>query len=350
MLRYFIHKIGLLAISILAVIVAISLIVYKAPIDPASLQFGQRTDPEALIRLRQQYFLDRPYFIQVLKYLEDISPVQLAHLKDDRLKEYQYYTLLQIQNQSIILKWPYLRKSYVSGEFVSNLIKEAFPSTLLLGAAALLFAFVFGLLLGILAALFRDSGIDQAILSISTLFYSVPSYISAIIFALIFGYYLRDYTGLPIQGSVFGLDDFGNEITDWKKLILPAVALGIRPIAMICQMTRASLIEALNEPYILTARAYGIKNIKVLFRQVFPNAWNPIITTLSGWLASLLTGAFFVEYVFNFRGLGDLTIQSLSQFDVPVVLGCCVVTVSVFIITNLMVDILYALSDPRIKI
>ncbi|MBK9107921.1 MAG: ABC transporter permease subunit [Saprospiraceae bacterium] len=93
-----------------------------------------------------------------------------------------------------------------------------------------------------------------------------------------------------------------------------------------------------------------LKNSKVLFRQVFPNAWNPIITTLSGWLASLLTGAFFVEYVFNFRGLGDLTIQSLSQFDVPVVLGCCVVTVSVFIVTNLFVDILYSLTDPRIKI
>ncbi|MBK9107920.1 MAG: ABC transporter permease [Saprospiraceae bacterium] len=249
----------MLVLSILAVIIAISLIVYKAPVDPASLQFGQRTDPEALNKLRQQYFLDRPYYIQVLKYLEDISPVQIAHSNDNRLKEYQYATLFQLKHQRLILKWPYLRKSYVSGESVSNLIREAFPSTLLLGAAALVFAFVVGMILGILAALFRNTGIDQSILSVSTLFYSVPSYISAIIFALIFGYYLRDYTGLPIQGSVFGLDDFGNEITDWSKLILPSIALGIRPIAMICQMTRASLIEALNEPYILTARAYGIK-------------------------------------------------------------------------------------------
>ncbi|MBK8955547.1 MAG: ABC transporter permease [Saprospiraceae bacterium] len=350
MLRYLLNKVAIFFISVFAVVATISFIVYQAPVDPASLQFGQRTDPEALAKLRADYFLDRPFVVQVGKYLEDLSPLQLIHGEDSRKLAYNSVTFFSIGKYEFIAKWPYLRKSYVSGDPVSDLIQEAFPSTLVLGLASMLFAFIFGLLFGIIAALNRDRFIDQFILSMTTLFYSVPSYISAILCAILFGYYLREETGLPIQGSIYGLDDFGNEITDWSKLVLPALALGIRPVAMICQMTRASLIDAMNEPFALTAKAYGIRKPTLLFRQVFPNAWNPIITTLSGWLASLLTGAFFVEYVFNFRGLGDLTIQSLSQFDVPVVLGCCVVTVTVFILINLFVDLLYALSDPRIKI
>jgi len=326
------------------------LIIYQAPIDPASLQFGQRSDQASIERLRKQYYLDQPLGYQVLRYLEDLSPLQRINVQSERIQLYQYTEMFQLGQWRWILKIPYLRKSYINGEDVSSLIGDALPGTLWLGFSALLVAVFLGVLLGTFAAVYQNSILDQLILNITTLFYSIPSYISAILFALVFAFYLGDWTGLPLQGSLYGLDDFGNAHMDWKRLVLPAVALGIRPVAMICQMARASLIDALQEPFTTTARASGLTKNRVLLRHVFPNALNPVITTLSGWMASLLTGAFFVEYVFNFRGLGDLTIQALGQFDVPLVLGCCVVTVTIFIMVNTMVDILYAMSDPRIKI
>ncbi len=343
-------KLAVLLTSVVAVISVISLIIYQAPVDPASLQFGQRMDPEALDAMRRENFLDQPYSIQLARYLEDLSPIQVLKSSDGRLTHYRYRTLWAGQERLLILKMPWLRRSYTNGEPVGAMIGEALPATLLLGAAALLIAGIFGLMLGIVAALFRDHWPDVLILSTTTLFYSVPGYVAAILLAMVFGYYLHDWTGLPLQGPVFGMDDYGNSALHWNKLVLPSLALGLRPVAMIVQMTRSALLEALSEPYSRTASAMGITRMRILFVHAFPNALNPILTTFSGWMASLLTGAFFVEYVFNFRGLGDLTIQALSQFDVPVVLGCCVVTVTIFIVINALADLAYRWADPRVRI
>lgn len=338
-------------ISLVGVIVMISLIIYMAPIDPAKVQFGQREDPETLIRLKQQYFMDKPFYIQVLRYIEDLSPVQYVRTdQKERLQSYHYRKILSTESGTLIFKFPFFRRSYVSGELVSDLIGEALPSTLILGFTAMVIASVLGLILGMIAAFHADSWQDSLIVSFTTFLYAIPAYISAILFALVFGYLLSEWTHLPIQGSLFGLDDYGNEYFDIRKLILPSLALGLRPIAMICQMTRAAMIQVYQEPYIRTASALGLPSIRIFLRHAFPNALNPIITTLSSWLASLLTGAFFVEYVFNFRGMGDLTIQALNQFDVPVVLGCCVLIVTLFILINTLTDLLYVWIDPRIKI
>ncbi len=337
-------------LSIIAVIALISAIIYQAPVDPASLQFGQRSDPESIQRLRNQYFLDKPFGLQVWYYLEDLSPLQWVRNADVRLQNYHYRKMIMGAESMLIIKKPYLRKSYASGEEVGSLIYEALPGTLWLGFSAFTFALCLGIGFGIFSALYFDTWVDQFIVSTSVVFYSIPSYIAAILFALIFAYYLGPWTGLPVQGSIYGLDDMGNEIIEWRKLWLPSIALGVRPVAMIAQMTRASLLEVMQEPFITTVKAKGVQKYSILLKHIFPNALNPIITTLSGWLASLLTGAFFVEYVFNFRGLGDLTIQGLSQFDVPLVLGCCVITVTIFIVVNTLVDIAYMITDPRIKI
>ncbi len=343
-------KLVVLMTSVVAVISVISVIIYQAPVDPASLQFGQRMDSQALDAMRRENFLDQPYSIQLARYLEDLSPLQVLKSSDGRLAHYRYQTLWAGNDRLLILKRPWLRRSYSNGEPVSAMIGEALPATLLLGAAALLIAAIFGLALGMVAALFRDRWPDQLILSATTVLYSVPGYVAAILLALVFGYYLRGWTGLPLQGSVFGLDDFGNDDLQWNKLVLPSLALGLRPVAMIVQMTRSAMLEALSEPYARTASALGIVRMRILFVHAFPNALNPILTTFSGWMASLLTGAFFVEYVFNFRGLGDLTVQALSQFDVPVVLGCCVVTVTIFIAINTLADLAYRWADPRVRI
>ena len=332
---FVIRKIGVLLVSLIGVITLISLIIYMAPVDPAKIQFGQREDPEALSRLKQQYYMDKPFLVQVYRYLEDLSPVQFIHPgQEERLKSYHYVSVWESGSWQLILKYPFLRRSYVSGELVSDLLFETMPSTLILGCAAMMIAVMLGIFLGALAAFYENGWQDQLIVSFTTFLYAIPAYISAILFAMIFGYLLSAWTHLPMQGSLVGLDDYGNEVLDLKKLILPSLALGLRPIAMICQMTRSALLQVLKEPYIRMASALGLGPARIFLRHAFPNALNPIITTISSWLASLLTGAFFVEYVFNYRGMGDLTIQALNQFDVPVVLGCCVLIVTIFIFIN----------------
>ncbi|MBK9221665.1 MAG: ABC transporter permease [Saprospiraceae bacterium] len=349
-MRFIIIKLGIILISVFSVISLISLIIYLAPIDPARIQFGQRADPKSIEIMRAKLFLDKSYAEQIYRYFEDLSPFQIIHRNNYRLEDYSYLQLGSFSNQMIILKYPYLRRSYISGEKVSDLIVGALFSTLALGFCAMLISIVLGLFLGITAAIHFGTWLDQSITAITTVFYAIPSYISAILFAVIFGYYFGSFTGLPVQGSLNALDDYGNEFYDFRRIILPALALGIRPVAMICQMTRASLLEIYSQDYVRTAVSMGLKEGRVLHKHIFPNALNPIITTISGWFASLLTGAFFVEYVFNYRGLGDLTIQALNQFDLPVVLASCVVTVSLFILVNSLADILYTWIDPRVKI
>ena len=336
-------------LSVIGVIFLITLIIYLAPVDPARIQFGQRADPASIEIMKKKLYLDKSYGEQIFRYFEDLSPIQILNQTDLRLDDYKFVQVISFESNLVILKLPYLRRSFTTGESVSGMIASAFPSTLFLAMSALLISIVFGLSLGIISAIQYGTWVDHFITGMTTLFYAIPSYISAILFALLFGYYLHAWTGLPVQGSLQGLDDCGNEYFDISKLILPSIALGIRPVAIISQMTRASLLEIFSKEYVRTAVAMGLAYKRILIRHIFPNALNPIITTVSGWFASLLTGAFFVEYVFNYRGLGDMTIQALSQFDLPVILGSCIVTVSVFIIVNILADILHAITDPRIR-
>jgi peptide/nickel transport system permease protein len=273
-----------------------------------------------------------------------------VNVDDIRLDEYSYISVVSFASNIVILKVPYLRRSYTTGEKVSEMIAMVLPSTAILALSALVIAIFLGLSLGILSALYHTKWIDHSISAFSILCYAIPSYISAILFALVFGYTLHAWTGLPVQGSLFNLDDYGNEYFDFRYLILPSLALGIRPIAMISQMTRASLLENFSKDYVRTALSLGLSNKRVLLKHIIPNAWSPIITTVSGWFASLLTGAFFVEFVFNYRGMGDLTIQSLAQFDLPVILACCITTICIFVFINTLADIANAVMDPRIKI
>ena len=168
--------------------------------------------------------------------------------------------------------------------------------------------------------------------------------------ALVFGYWLSDWTGLNIQGSLFELNDFGDEQTVWKNLILPAVALGIRPVALITQLTRSTMLDILTMDYIRTAKAKGLGKWAVVLKHALRNALNPVTTAISGWFAGLLAGAFFVESVFTYNGLGQATVTALLNFDIPVVLGCVLFTALVFVMMNILVDVLYAVLDPRIRL
>jgi len=167
--------------------------------------------------------------------------------------------------------------------------------------------------------------------------------------AIIFAYYFQSLTGLNIQGSIFELDELGNDIVVWKNLILPSIALGIRPLAVITQITRSSVLDVMEAPYVKTARAKGIHYRQILRKHIFKNALNPITTAITGWFASLLAGAFFVETVFNFKGLGSLTVNALLNYDLPVILACILFTSCLFIIINILTDIFQIIIDPRQK-
>lgn len=178
------------------------------------------------------------------------------------------------------------------------------PNTFVLAVSAICIAIVIGICLGIVSALYKDRWLDKAIQVISTLGMSVPSFFSAILFAWLFGFVWHRYTNLEMTGSLYELDDFGEAIQiQWKNLILPAIVLGIRPLAVVIQLMRNSLLEVLNQDYIRTARAKGLSEFQIIRKHAVKNALNPVVTAISGWFASMLAGAVFVEYIFGWNGL-----------------------------------------------
>jgi peptide/nickel transport system permease protein len=153
-----------------------------------------------------------------------------------------------------------------------------------------------------------------------------------------------------MTGSLYELDDFGESYQIvWKNLLLPSLVLGIRPLAVIIQLTRSNLLEVLSQDYIRTAYAKGLSQYQVIFKHALKNAINPVVTAISGWFASLLAGAIFVEYIFGWKGLGKEIVEALNQLDIPVVMGAVIVIAFLFIIINIVVDLIYIYLDPRIK-
>lgn len=335
---------------LVSAVVLISSIIYLAPVDPARLTFGQRTDDGALERKQAELFLDKPLHIQMLYYLNDISPIGYGNGARYEKKGIRFLKPFgTASTNSILLKVPYFRESYQSGRNVSSMLRNAIPKTLILAIAAMMIAILFGVILGIIAALVKDTWLDQLIIGVSVLGISVPSYVSAIVLALIFGFLLRDYTGLNIQGSIFDINDIGDEVVVWKNLILPAIALGVRPLAIITQLMRSSLLDVMSQDYMRTAKAKGLALKKVVLGHAVKNSLNPVFTAVTGWFASLLAGAFFVENVFNFKGIGGLTVTALVNYDIPVLLGCVIFVCVVFIAINILVDYGYKIFDPKVR-
>jgi len=157
-------------------------------------------------------------------------------------------------------------------------------------------------------------------------------------------------TGLQMTGSLYSLDTFAGEVFTPKNLILPTLTLGVRPLAVVIQLTRNSVLEEIGKDYVVFAQMKGLSSRKVLFKHVLPNALNPVVTALSGWFASLLAGAVFVEFIFGWRGLGLEVYDALQKEDLPVVMGAVLLFSSVFVCVNIFVDIIYGVLDPRIRL
>ena len=179
---------------------------------------------------------------------------------------------------------------------------------------------------------------------------ALPSFFIGLIIAWFFGFILRDYTGLNNVGSLYTTNDFGEEHLTLKNLILPTITLGLRPLAVIIQLTRSTLLEVLSQDYIRTATAKGVSFYNVILKHALKNALNPVITAISGWFAGLIAGAVFVEIVFNWKGIGFEVVDALNKNDLPVVMGATLVFALIFVIINITVDIIYGILDPRIRL
>jgi peptide/nickel transport system permease protein len=357
LINYFLNKAFYALLTLFGVVTVIFFLFNVLPGDPAQMMLGQNEDSAQLAIVKQKYGFDKSLSTQYLYYLNDLSPLSL-HSKNSEdytflsKDKYSAVSLFTVGNTTTVLKFPYLRESFTKqGKKVSQVIEETLPNTFVLAVSAITIAIIIGILLGIVSALFKDQWLDKVIQIFSTLGMSVPSFFSAIIFAWFFGFVLHEYTHLEMTGSLYELDDFGEKVNiKWKNLLLPAIVLGIRPLAVVIQLMRNSLLEVFNQDYIRTARAKGLSEFQVIKNHAVKNALNPVVTAISGWFASMLAGAVFVEYIFGWNGLGKEIVNALNTLDLPVIMGAVLIIALVFIIINIFVDVIYAWLDPKIKL
>lgn len=340
----FITKKLLYGLLVLAGVVVIVFFLFQGFGDPARLVIGQTGDKATIQNIRKELALDQPKWKQFILYVNDVSPIAV-HTKEDRTNK----QLKGIFIGNVGLKIPYLRRSYQTKKNVSEVLMDALPRTILLAMAAMVIAIIFGILLGILAAVKQHTWMDTGSIFASVLGISAPSFFMGIVLAYLFGFVLSGYTGLHLTGSLYDIDAFNGKQLQLKNLILPAITLGIRPLAIITQLTRSSMLDVLDQDYIRTAYAKGLSKKAVIFKHALRNALNPVITAITGWFAELLAGAFFVEYIFGWNGIGKITVDALEKLDFPIVMGSVLITATFFIIVNILADLLYGIVDPRIK-
>ncbi len=347
MLQFITRKI-LYGLLVLVGVVVMVFFLFQGFGDPARLVLGQSGDSTTIKNIRKELALDQPKWKQFLLYLNDVSPISV-HTKEDIQKK-QLKGFFIGGNSKLGIKIPYLRRSYQTKKDVSDVLLEALPGTLILALAAMLIATVVGILLGVLAAVKQNTWMDTGSIFVSVLGISAPSFFMGIVLAYLFGFVFSQYTGLHMTGSLFDIDPFTGKNLQLKNLILPAITLGIRPMAIITQLTRSAMLDVLDQDYIRTAYAKGLSKKTVVFRHALRNALNPVITAITGWFAELLAGAFFVEYIFGWKGIGKVTVDALEKLDFPVVMGSVLITATFFIVVNILADVLYGIVDPRVSI
>lgn len=309
MSRYIVKRILLLIPVMLGVTFVVFFIMSLTKGDPAVTILGDMASEESLAQMRESLGLNDPFFTRYFRYIGDI-------LHGD---------------------WG---KSYKNQLDVMHLIMERFPSTALLAIAATLFATIVGVPVGILSAKKQYSTLDNVATVAALIGVSMPVFWLGLILVIVFALNLNL---LPSQGMGDGFWGV------FKSLILPSITLGAYTLAVILRTTRSSMLEVIKKDYIDTARAKGIKESQVTWKHMLSNALIPIITVAGLQFGQLLGGAMITETVFAWPGLGRLMLDSIKARDIPVVLGSVMFICLVFSIVNLVVDILYAFVDPRIK-
>ncbi|MCX7721006.1 MAG: ABC transporter permease [Dictyoglomus thermophilum] len=307
MLRYIVRRL-LQAIPVFIGVTLITFILFFiAPGDPARLIAGQRADAETIARIRSIWGLDKPLPVQYLLFLGRIIKLDFG-------------------------------RSFKTNIPVIESIGERLQATAVLAFFAFIIAILLGVTAGIISAVKQYSFFDYTAMVIALLGVSAPVYWVGIILLLIFGFKLG---WLPLGGYI---SEYGI-----KAVILPAITLGTRPAAYFARLARSSMLEVIRQEYITTARAKGLPESKVIFKHALRNALIPVVTYAGMVVGDLLTGAVLTETIFAWPGIGRLVVQAILDRDLPVLQGGVIVIALIYILANLIVDLSYALIDPRIR-
>jgi ABC-type dipeptide/oligopeptide/nickel transport system permease component len=303
----------------IVVVIGVSIVVFGlvhiTPGDPAQIMLGPNASVEEVAVLRHQLGLDRPV---VLQYGMWASRVVRGDLGD-----------------SIVLRRP------VIGEITSR-----FQNTALLAGAAILVSFTAGIALGILSAVRRGSALDRFVMLLATFGLSLPSFWFGLMLIILFSVRLGWLPGTGMTSAVDG-GGFGDVAS---HLIMPAVTLAVVPLAVIARYTRSSMLEVLGQDYVRTARAKGLSERTVTWRHVFRNTLVALVTMLGLQVGFLLAGAVYVENVFSWPGIGQMLVDAILKRDFPLVQGGVLLVATVYVLVNLLTDLLYAVLDPRIAL
>jgi peptide/nickel transport system permease protein len=340
-------------LGIIPVLLGVTFLVFAVnriiPSDPAVAILGDKGTPEAQRQLAEELGLNRPLFFDTEGYR---LTGRLGTLFDS-----QYFGYMKD------LLTGNLGKSFLSRTPVEDSLKDRFPATMELAFFAIIIGSVLGILLGVLAALKRGTWVDTGMLFIAVSGVSFPVFWTAIILIYLFSVnlgwfppagrlavtsFLEPITGMYVIDALLR-GKFQLFLNALHHLVLPAFALGINAMALIMRMTRSSMLDVLQRDYVRTALSKGLAHYVVVLKHAFRNALLPIVTVMGLSFGSLLSGAILIEAIFNWPGLGSWIFNAITQRDYPVIQGGVLFTAAVFIILNLLVDLSYALIDPRIR-
>jgi ABC-type dipeptide/oligopeptide/nickel transport system permease component len=311
------------------------ILMHAVPGGPFTME--KRLPERTIEQLNQKYNLDAPLPAQYLKYIGDIILPAIYIGEQQKSLDHQYLINISLPfDDNAVLRWMNFGPSYRStSRTVNDIFRENLPISMQLGFLSVLFAVIIGVPLGIIAALKRNTWYDYTGMGIAIFGVSVPVIVSAPILQYILG----------VQLHILPLTGWGSV----TQMILPVVTIGFGISAGIARLTRASVLQVLGEDYIRTAHAKGMPEHIVVFRHVLKNSMIPVITILGPTLAYTMAGTFVVETIFGIPGMGKYFVTSVTGRDYPVIMGTILLMASFLVMANVVVDIVYAMMDPRIR-
>lgn len=312
--RYLARRMLMLLPVLFGTTVVVFSFIHLVPGDPMITILGNDYTPEAAAQLKVQLGLDQPLYVQYLSWVGSILEGNLGN--------------------SI---YPFGGVKF-KGTPVVNLILDRMPTTLLLTFGTMSLAILLALPIGMITAIKRNSIVDSVLRIVSMIGVSMPVFWFGLILIMVFAVQLH---WLPANGNI--------STSGPKAMVLPVFALGMSEAALLSRMTRSAMLEVLGEDYIRTARAKGLRSIIVYYRHALRNAFIPIVTVIGFQFGGLLSGAVLTETIFTMPGLGRLLVESVFRRDYPVIQACVLVIALLFVMTNLVVDLLYAYLDPRVS-
>lgn len=304
-MKEYLIKRSILAVGVIFTIAAVTFFVLNiVPGDPVRIMVGDMVDEATIERIREQLGLNKPIIEQFFAWLGNMLTGDFG-------------------------------TSYVQRKSVTLLMAQALKTTVVLSAVAYLYALVFGIIIGVMAAVWRGRLLDRALMSLSVLGISAPVFWVAVLLQIVFALTLKWF---PLAG-----------VRSWQAFVLPALALGVRYAASIARVTRTSMLDVLSQDFMRTAEAKGIKKWIIILKHGLRNALIPIITIAGTQLGDIFTGSILIETIFAMPGIGKLLLDAINARDLPLIQGSVMYIACICVVVYLLVDILYAVVDPRIR-